>query len=97
VIGLQEQAEERPDPMKDFSIVDETQPVADEVKTGFESITGKDAVNYLKFLADDLMEGRDTASRGYDIAALYAATMFELWGLKLREKETRNHRSTKAN
>ena len=81
-IGQQEQAEEKPDPMKNFSLVDETQPVPEKVKVGFESITGKDAVTYLKFLSDDLLEGRDTASEGYDIAALYAATMFELWGIK---------------
>jgi hypothetical protein len=81
-IGQQQQAEEKPDPMKNFSLVDETQPVAEKVKVGFESITGKDAITYLKFLSDDLLEGRDTASDGYDIAALYAATMFELWGIE---------------
>jgi len=81
-IGQQEQAEEKPDPMKNFSLVNETQPVPEKVKVGFESITGKDAVTYLKFLSDDLLEGRDTASERYDIAALYAATMFELWGIK---------------
>jgi len=81
-IGQQEQASEKPDPMKNFSLVDEVQPVAEKVKVGFDSITGKDAVTYLKFISDDLLEGRDTASTGYDIAALYAATMFELWGIK---------------
>ncbi|UCE40073.1 MAG: M20/M25/M40 family metallo-hydrolase [Candidatus Aminicenantes bacterium] len=81
-IGQQEQAEEKPDPMKNFSLVDETQPVTEKLKVGFESITGNDAVTYLKFISDDLLEGRDTASDGYDIAALYAATMFELWGIK---------------
>ena len=81
-IGHQEQAEEKPDPMKDFSLVEETQPVPEKVKGGFDSISGKDAVTYLKFISDDLLEGRDTASEGYDIAALYAATMFELWGIK---------------
>jgi len=82
VIGQQEQAEKKADPMEKFSLVDETQPVPEKVKVGFDSITGKDAVTYLKFLSDDLLEGRDTASRGYDVAALYAATMFELWGIK---------------
>lgn len=81
-IGQQEQAEEKPDPMRNFSLVDETQPVAEKVKMGFDSITGKDAVTYLKFISDDLIEGRETASAGYDIAALYAASMFELWGIK---------------
>lgn len=34
------------------------------------------------FLADDLLEGRATGTRGYDIAALYVATQMELMGLK---------------
>lgn len=81
-LGQQEKAEEKPDPMKNFSIVTETQPVPEKVKEGFESITGKDAVTYLEFIASDLLEGRDTASQGYDIAAHYAASMFKLWGIK---------------
>ena len=68
--------------MKNFSMVDKVEPVKDEVKVGFESILGKDGIAYLKFLSDDLMEGRDTASVGYDISALYAASLFEKWGLK---------------
>jgi hypothetical protein len=80
--GQQEKAEEKPDPMKNFSLVTETNPAPEKVKVGFESITGKDAVIYLTFLSSDLLEGRDTASQGHDIAALYAASMFELWGIK---------------
>jgi len=34
------------------------------------------------FLADDLLEGRATGSRGYDIAAHYVASQFEALGLK---------------
>jgi Zn-dependent M28 family amino/carboxypeptidase len=37
---------------------------------------------HVKFLADDLLEGRGTGQRGGDIAALYIATQFELDGLK---------------
>lgn len=36
---------------------------------------------HLEFLADDLLEGRDTGSRGYDIAANYVATEFKKIGL----------------
>jgi Zn-dependent M28 family amino/carboxypeptidase len=36
----------------------------------------------VKFLADDLLEGRGTGARGGDIAALYLATEFETMGLK---------------
>lgn len=70
------------DPMKDFSIIGETQPVPSDLKTGFESITGKDAQAYLAFISSDWLEGRDTGRRGYDIAAEFAGTMFKLWGLK---------------
>src|SRR6516165_7273360 len=37
---------------------------------------------HVKFLADDLLEGRGTGQRGGDIAAEYIATQFELYGLK---------------
>ena len=37
---------------------------------------------HVAFLADDLLEGRDSATRGYDIAAKYVATRFEALGLK---------------
>ncbi len=82
LVGQQEKTEEKPDPMKNFSLVTEIKPVQENVKVGFESITGQDAVTYLKFISSDLLEGRDTASEGYDIAALYAASLFELWGIK---------------
>ena len=81
VIGQQAKEEEKPDPMANFSLVDETYSVPEDMKAGFDSITEKDAVTYLKFVSHDLLEGRETASDGYDIAALYAATMFELWGI----------------
>lgn len=37
---------------------------------------------HMAFLADDLLEGRETGTRGYDIAARYVATQFRLMGLK---------------
>jgi Zn-dependent M28 family amino/carboxypeptidase len=36
----------------------------------------------VSFLADDLLEGRDTGSRGHEIAARYVASRFEALGLK---------------
>ncbi|MFW2831032.1 M28 family metallopeptidase [Sphingomonas sp. ID0503] len=38
--------------------------------------------SHVAFLSDDLLEGRDTGSKGYDIAARYVATQFEGLGLK---------------
>lgn len=37
---------------------------------------------HVTFLADDLLEGRNAGTRGYDIAARYVATRFEALGLK---------------
>lgn len=37
---------------------------------------------HMTFLADDLLEGRDTATRGYDLAARYVETAFESYGLQ---------------
>jgi Zn-dependent M28 family amino/carboxypeptidase len=37
---------------------------------------------HVRFLADDLLEGRGTGTRGGDIAANYIATQFALYGLK---------------
>ena len=36
----------------------------------------------MRFLADDLLEGRGTATRGFDIAAKFMATQFESMGLQ---------------
>ena len=36
----------------------------------------------VRFLADDLLEGREAGTRGYDLAALYVATRYRLIGLE---------------
>ncbi len=38
--------------------------------------------SHIRFLADDLLEGRDTGSRGYELAARYVASQFEAYGLR---------------
>jgi hypothetical protein len=43
--------------------------------------------SHVAFLADDQLEGRDTGSRGFDLAALYVASRFEALGLKPAGKE----------
>lgn len=37
---------------------------------------------HTRFLADDLLEGRDTATRGFDIAAAYVAAQYRAAGLR---------------
>ncbi|MFT6270464.1 MAG: Zn-dependent M28 family amino/carboxypeptidase [Alphaproteobacteria bacterium] len=46
-------------------------------KPNVENIKG-----HMNFLAHDLLEGRDTGSRGHEIASLYIATEFQRYGLK---------------
>lgn len=38
--------------------------------------------SHLELIAHDLLEGRDTPSRGQDFAALYVATQLKLWGVQ---------------
>jgi hypothetical protein len=67
---------------KALSLVDTPQPVPAKYKTGFDTITARDNMAMLTFIASDWMEGRDTASRGYAIAADYVVSLFQMWGIK---------------
>ena len=58
------------------------QDVAQEVDTAMEAIRPEAIRSHMRFLSDDLLEGRRTATRGYDIAARYVAARFEELGLE---------------
>jgi Zn-dependent M28 family amino/carboxypeptidase len=45
-------------------------------------ITDRAIEAHIRFLADDLMEGRDTGERGFDIAARYVESHFRQYGLE---------------
>src|SRR5690349_7465737 len=47
-----------------------------------DGITAQQLRNYLEFIASDELEGRDTPSRGLDIAAMYIADHLRAWGIK---------------
>src|SRR4030042_1113858 len=70
------------DIQKNLVQVEKTQPISDKMKAGFESITAKDSITMLTYIASDLLEGRDTATRGYRLAAEYAASLLAPWKLK---------------
>jgi len=70
------------DIQKALSLVDKPQPAPDKFKAGLEAITAKETLAMLTYVASDLMEGRDTASRGYTLAAEYAASLMKMWGVK---------------
>jgi Zn-dependent M28 family amino/carboxypeptidase len=52
------------------------------VKAAEDSIDPEKIRAHVKFLADDLLEGRGPGLRGSEIAAQYIATQFALYGLK---------------
>lgn len=47
-----------------------------------EGVTARQLKEYLTFIASDELEGRDTPSRGLDIAALFLAQHLASWGIK---------------
>ena len=53
-----------------------------DVQAAVASIDPERIRAHVKFLADDLLEGRGTGTRGGDIAARYIASQFELYGLQ---------------
>ena len=53
----------------------------DEARPGVEAIRGAALTAHVRFLADDLLEGRGTGTRGHAIAARYVAAQFAALGL----------------
>ncbi|HEX8533163.1 MAG TPA: M28 family metallopeptidase [Allosphingosinicella sp.] len=51
-------------------------------QTGTPAFTGDAFRSHVAFLADDLLQGRNTGEPGYEIAARYVATRFQGLGLK---------------
>jgi hypothetical protein len=47
-----------------------------------EGVTAQQLKDHLTFIASDELEGRDTPSRGLDIAAMYIARHLSAWGIK---------------
>lgn len=57
-------------------------PVAAEVAPALAAVRPQAIRAHMGFLADDLLEGRRTGTRGYDLAARYVASQFEALGLE---------------
>jgi hypothetical protein len=70
------------DVQKALCLVDKAQPAPEKFKPGLEAITAKDSLAMLTYIASDLLEGRETATRGYALAAEYAASLLKMWGVK---------------
>lgn len=59
-----------------------TPPIPPDVQTAMAELRKEPFRAHMAFLADDLLEGRGTGTRGHEIAALYVATQFAALGLK---------------
>jgi Zn-dependent M28 family amino/carboxypeptidase len=60
--------------------------VSDAEKSAAQQINETTIRSHIKFLADDLLEGRAPGTRGGQLGERYIATQFELLGLKLGAK-----------
>jgi hypothetical protein len=67
---------------KNLSLVEKAVPAPETFKTGFDTISAKDSLAMLTFIASDLQEGRETGTRGFQEAAEYAASLFGIAKLK---------------
>jgi hypothetical protein len=67
---------------KNLSLVEKAVPAPETFKTGFDTISAKDSLAMLTYIASDLLEGRETGTRGFQVAAEYAASLFGLAKLK---------------
>ena len=63
-------------------LLSQTNPPLDPPAAAVAGITAERMRTHMSFLADDLLEGRGTGTRGHEIAARYVQTQFELLGLK---------------
>ncbi len=70
------------DVLKNLVQVEKSLAVPEAMKAGFDSISAKDSIAMLTYLSSDLMEGRETGTRGYQLAAEYAASLMALWKVK---------------
>ncbi|MFP5262751.1 MAG: M28 family metallopeptidase [Blastocatellia bacterium] len=57
-------------------------PVTDDVRAALDRISADSLRGHLSFIASDALEGRDTPSRGLDIAAEYIAAQFRRAGIE---------------
>ncbi|MCF7223817.1 M28 family metallopeptidase [Marilutibacter chinensis] len=71
-------------------------PTTPPEREPYDASAGADARRIeadVRFLADDLLEGREAGTRGYDLAALYVAQRMRATGLAPAASDDQGHRS----
>jgi hypothetical protein len=82
MVGAQAPQRKAEDVEKNLVLVDKPQSAPEDMRVGLETITEDSALGMLAFLSSDLLEGRDTATRGYMLATEYVASLFKVWGIE---------------
>jgi len=67
-------------------IITHSQDLPQNIKKELSKISKSSIEAHLRFLSDDLLEGRGMGQRGGKLAAKYIATQFQIYGLKKLEK-----------
>jgi hypothetical protein len=83
--GLSQQVKPAPQPGRrpaKARVMKPATPVSSGVESALDHITADSLRGHLSFIASDLLEGRNTPSRGLDIAAEYIAAQFRRAGLE---------------
>ena len=65
-----------------LSLAQSIPPIPAEARSGMKQLRKEAFRAHMAFLADDLLEGRGTGTRGHELAARYVAAQFEALGLK---------------
>jgi hypothetical protein len=60
----------------------QSEDVSSDADSGLQCIQPGSIRAHIRFLADDLLEGRESGTRGYDLAAKYVAATLEAMGLQ---------------
>jgi hypothetical protein len=84
-VALNAQVAAQPKPedlLKNLVVSDSVQPGPEKLKPGLDLINADDSIAMLTYISSDLMEGREAGTRGFQLAAEYAASMFSLWKLQ---------------
>jgi len=82
-LNAQGAAQQKPeDLLKNLVVSDSIQPGPEKLKAGLDLINADDSIAMLTYISSDLMEGRQAGTRGFQLAAEYAASLFSLWKLQ---------------
>jgi Zn-dependent M28 family amino/carboxypeptidase len=70
-----------------FALAQDVPPIPPDAQRAMQELRKEPFRAHMSFLADDLLEGRGTGTRGHELGARYVAAQFEAMGLKPAGKD----------